>query len=256
MAEREAATPATAAAFGRRWRSRALATIYPPLRRTYEQMNDYAARWDASNREALASEGPLWVVLGDSTGQGVGASRYDAGWVGQVRDSLAAGAATRQAQRADAGGSTRDPELRTPLSTPPRVLNLSQSGARLVDAVESQWPEVGRLGVQPALVTAVIGANDLTHTSVSLMLQGVATLARTLPAGAVIATLPRGWHERKALVVNEGIRQVAADCGLRVADLWQVTGAPWRGYFAEDRFHPNDRGYARWAQAVLVALTS
>ncbi|MGN6521707.1 MAG: SGNH/GDSL hydrolase family protein [Actinomycetes bacterium] len=256
MAEREAATPATAAAFGRRWRSRALATIYPPLRRTYEQMNDYAARWDASNREALASEGPLWVVLGDSTGQGVGASRYDAGWVGQVRDALAAGAATRPGPRADAGGSTSDPELRTPLSSPPRVLNLSQSGARLVDAVESQWPEVGRLGVQPALVTAVIGANDLTHTSVSLMLQGVATLARTLPAGAVIATLPRGWHERKALVVNEGIRQVAADCGLRVADLWQVTGAPWRGYFAEDRFHPNDRGYARWAQAVLVALTS
>ncbi|MGN6090342.1 MAG: GDSL-type esterase/lipase family protein, partial [Actinomycetales bacterium] len=225
-------------------------------------------------------EGPLWVVLGDSTGQGVGASRYDAGWVGQVRDALAAGAATRPGPRADAGGSTRDPELRTPLSTPPqaplstpprtplstpprtplssppRVLNLSQSGARLVDAVESQWPEVGRLSVQPALVTAVIGANDLTHTSVSLMLQGVATLARTLPVGAVIATLPRGWRERKALVVNEGIRQVAADCGLRVADLWQVTGAPWRGYFAEDRFHPNDRGYARWAQAVLAALRS
>ena len=36
------------------------------------------------NEPALAADGPLWVVLGDSTAQGLGASSPLHGYVGQV----------------------------------------------------------------------------------------------------------------------------------------------------------------------------
>jgi lysophospholipase L1-like esterase len=66
----------------------------------------FARHWQAHNDRVLAETGPLWVVLGDSTAQGLGAHSPDGGYVGQV---LA--------------------ELRRQTGLPWRVLNLSISGA-------------------------------------------------------------------------------------------------------------------------------
>jgi len=60
------------------------------FRKSFAHVDAYAAQWSASNEQALTSEGPLWVVLGDSAAQGVGACAYDRGWVGIVRDRLIA----------------------------------------------------------------------------------------------------------------------------------------------------------------------
>ena len=38
----------------------------PSVARTAQQVERHAAAWDASNARALAAEGPLWVVPGDS----------------------------------------------------------------------------------------------------------------------------------------------------------------------------------------------
>jgi hypothetical protein len=67
----------------------------------------FASHWQAHNYRILTETGPLWVVLGDSTGQGLGAPSPEGGYVGQALAEL---------------------RLRTGL--PWRVLNLSVSGCR------------------------------------------------------------------------------------------------------------------------------
>ena len=42
----------------------------------------FARHWQAHNDQMLAHDGPLWVVLGDSTAQGLGADSPDGGYVG------------------------------------------------------------------------------------------------------------------------------------------------------------------------------
>ena len=91
--------------------------------------------WTRQNENALAADGPLWVVLGDSTAQGLGASSPLHGYVGQVLNAL----------------------RRT--GSPWRVLNLSRSGAQTRHVLEDQLPLVD--GLTPALVTCGIGSNDI-----------------------------------------------------------------------------------------------
>src|SRR5918912_210403 len=105
-------------------------TILPGVRRVHAQVGAYARLWDEANAAALAADGPLWVVLGDSTAQGIGAARYDQGYVGQLRSRL--------------GDEWR-------------VLNWSRSGARTADVLETQLPRLEALDVAPALVTVAIG---------------------------------------------------------------------------------------------------
>jgi len=198
------------------------------FRRSYAQVEAYAAAWRTENEQALAKDGPLWVVLGDSAAQGVGASAHDRGWVGQVRERLVA----------------HDPR-------PWRVVNLSRSGARTRDVVERQWPTARALTAE--LVTAVVGGNDALGTPAAQWERDVDDLCAVLPAGALVATTARGVFERRTRRVNEHVRRRAAEHGLLVADLWAHTGPPYRGLYA-DGFHPNDAGYRQWADAVCEAL--
>lgn len=198
------------------------------FRRSYAQVDAYALDWAASNERALQQDGPLWLVLGDSAAQGVGASAHDRGYVGQVRTRLVA----------------HDPR-------PWRVVNLSRSGARTREVVDVQWP-AGR-GLPFELVTAVVGGNDATGRRLGDWLRDVDDLCAALPTGAVVATVARGVFERKVRRANARLRARAAEHGLRVADLWEHTGPPYKGLYA-DGFHPNDAGYRQWADAVCQAL--
>ncbi len=118
----------------------ALSRLVPAIGRVQAQAVPYAAQWRASNLRALTSPGPLWVALGDSLTQGIGAPAYDRGWVGQLQTRLAA-----------AGQAYR-------------VVNLSVSGARVTEVLERQIPalhQLSSLGHEPALVTLLAGSNDL-----------------------------------------------------------------------------------------------
>jgi lysophospholipase L1-like esterase len=196
------------------------------FRASFDHVERYAQEWSASNSEALSSTGPLWVVLGDSAAQGVGASSYDRGWVGQVRQRLEERDGVRW-----------------------RVLNLSRSGARTRDVLTEQLPRV----VDADLVTAVVGGNDALHTRRDRWLRDADELVGSLPSGAVVSTVARGVFERKTRVVNAHLRTAAAARGLRVADLWAHTGPPYRGLYF-DGLHPNDAGYRQWADAVWAVL--
>jgi hypothetical protein len=99
----------------------------------------FASHWELHNDRIAAESGPLWVVLGDSTAQGLGAPGPESGYVGQV---LA--------------------ELRQRTGQRWRVLNLSTSGALIRDVLQYQLP---RLPAVPDLVTCGIGANDILYTA-------------------------------------------------------------------------------------------
>jgi acyl-CoA thioesterase-1 len=198
------------------------------FRKSFEQVERYAELWAASNDHALHAAGPLLVVLGDSTAQGVGASAYDRGWAGLVRDRL----------------TERD-------GIAWRVVNLSRSGARTRDVLDVQLPAA------PAadLLVCVVGGNDALHTKADRWLHDAAELVAALPPGGVVSTTARGVFERKTRQVNEQVRNQAAARGLRVADVWAHTGPPYKGLYF-DGLHPNDKGYLQWADAVWAAVSA
>lgn len=208
-------------------------TVIPGIRRVHGQVARYAALWDEANVLAATGTGPLWVVLGDSTAQGVGAPAYDQGYVGQLRQLL-------DRDRAEQGRW--------------RVLNWSRSGARAADVLDVQLPRLEALDRAADLVTLAIGANDLRPTPLDELVDNLRRIMGRLPDGAVIATIPQGLRPEKARAVNQVIRAEAPASGLRVADVWASTGPPWRGKFAADGFHPGALGYADWAAAFAEAL--
>lgn len=196
------------------------------------QVEPFARAWETSNERVLAALGRqpqarLWVALGDSTAQGIGAHSHHAGYVGQVLDHL---------------------------GQPWVVVNLSRSGARTAELLDRLLPRMETLPRPPDLVTCGVGANDLVPTPMADLLAAVRRLIARLPAGAVLGTLPQGLRPARAVEVNGIIRAEAPAAGLRVADVWARTGPPWRGKFASDGFHPNSLGYADWAAAFIEAL--
>ncbi|HEX2903027.1 MAG TPA: SGNH/GDSL hydrolase family protein [Jatrophihabitans sp.] len=201
--------------------------LLPGVRQVQQQIGPYAAAWRQANAEAMAASGPLWVALGDSLTQGVGASAFDRGWVGQL-----AGELTGQGQRL-------------------RVLNLSVSGARVGDLVARQLPVLRQL--EPALVTVLIGSNDLFQPRLRRSLPAAfETMLARLPAGAVVANLPNPNSAAEA--VNRLLHRAVADRGVVLADMRGSRTTSWQGKLAADYFHPNDRGHASIAQVFAEAI--
>ena len=204
----------------------------PGVRTVHAQVARYAADWEAANGVALGGAGPLWVVLGDSTAQGIGAPSWDEGYVGQLLRALNDGSERQW-----------------------RVVNLSRSGARAADVVERQLPALEALRVPPELVTCAIGANDIVgRTPEGRLAEQLRRIIERLPNGAIIATLPQGLSRERTEAANTVIRDEAPAAGLVVADVWARTGPPWRGKLAQDGFHPGALGYADWAAAFASVL--
>ncbi|SDO76859.1 Lysophospholipase L1 [Pedococcus dokdonensis] len=211
---------------------RALSALLPGVGAVREQTEPYAAAWRRSNDKALAADGPLWVAIGDSMTQGIGASAPDRGWVGQLADHLA-----------DAG-------------RPHRVVNLSVTGARVQDALDQQLPalrDLVAMGQVPDLVTVVIGSNDVVSPRLRAGLTDRFTqLLDGLPDGAVVANLPN--PHREARRVSALLREREREGRLVVADMRAHGPRSWRGKLAADKFHPNDAGYAGMARVFDLAL--
>ncbi len=112
----------------------------------------------------------------------------------------------------------------------------------------------GLADLAPDLVSCAVGANDLLRRRSDLPVV-LAEVASALPAGSLLANLPRGLREADARRHNDVITDLAARHDLRLVDLWSATGPPWRGKYAADWFHPNDVGYQDWAAAFVSALT-
>lgn len=205
-----------------------LGGLLPGARQRRVQVREYAEQWEASNTLARSGSGPLWVAIGDSASQAIGAATREDGYVIQV---------LRHLQRSDPSW---------------RVVNLSRTGAIVADVLDEQVPAMQML--EPALVTCAAGANDLLRTPQAVLEEGLRSLAAHLPPGSLMATLPQGLRVARSQAANEVIVVAAAERGLRVVDLWAHTGPPWRGKFSADAFHPNEIGYRDWTRAFLETL--
>ena len=197
----------------------------------------FAGHWDEHNDRVLTESGPLWVVLGDSTAQGLGAPSPMGGYAGQVLAGL-----------------------RERTGRPWRVLNLSLSGALIRDVLRDQLP---RIPADAEMVTCGIGANDILYSTPSKVLADVRRLVGAVPDGTVLLDLPLpagiwGILGRASVPyvarINHVIHQAAAARGLPVAEVSTHFLPPWAGKFGPDNFHPSQDGYRYWARALLTAI--
>ncbi|WP_448811038.1 SGNH/GDSL hydrolase family protein [Agromyces bauzanensis] len=188
-------------------------------------------------REHGDVEGELvYVAVGDSAAQGIGASRPDLSYVGILADHL----------RATTGRTIR-------------VVNLSVSGATTKLAVRDQLPRFRSL--HPDIVTVAIGANDIANWNPDAFGRNIRTIFAALPHDAIVADLPcfhLRHNERKVTVANRILREIARQHDLTVVPLHALTRQQGLvgilTQFAEDMFHPNDHGYRVWAAAFRPAL--
>lgn len=177
--------------------------------------------------------GLLYVALGDSAAQGVGASDPQHGYVSLLAD-----------------------RLRDSTGQPVEIVNLSKSGARIKDVLDTQLPALAALGRTPDVVTVAIGGNDVRAYDRATFAREADRLAAALPDGAYVADAPYFMHgrwERDAAQAAALLRDAAARHGLRPVALHEaLRRQSWRAMFtqfAADWFHPNDRGHRVWADA-------
>jgi lysophospholipase L1-like esterase len=198
--------------------------LLPGVDAVENEIAPYAAQWHEHNVAALGRTEPLWIALGDSLSQGVGASSIAQGWVLQTQRALSA------------------------VGIEYRVINLSVSGATVPDVIQKQIPALRGLAAAPALVTIFIGSNDVIHRSLRLALaEHYRDLIAALPHGTLVAVTPRA---RGALGEVNRIVSTAASAGVIVPVLID-TGSDHR---ARDHFHPNDQGYALIAAKFTEAV--
>lgn len=186
-------------------------------------------------REHAKDEGELlYVAVGDSAAQGIGASKPHRGYVGTVAAHL----------RRTTGNTVR-------------AVNLSVSGARLRETLQTQVPKLARL--EPDVITVSIGANDIADFDEVRFDRELRELADALPPHAIVADLPCfffGEAERRVRIANAIVHRVVGEYGFTLVPLYQATRRQGAARMAlnqasADFFHPNDRGYRVWASAFL-----
>ena len=179
----------------------------------------------------------LYVAIGDSAAQGIGASLPSRGYVGLIYR-----------------------HIRSATSQTVRVINLSQSGGRLREVLESQLPVLSDL--KPDVVTVAIGANDIPGFDAERFRREARSLLSALPPHAIVADVPSfyfGQAERNARIAASIVRDLSREYGLALAPLYAATRRQTGVKTAlrdvsADFFHPNDRGYRVWASAFLPAV--
>ncbi|WP_425310725.1 SGNH/GDSL hydrolase family protein [Ammonicoccus fulvus] len=206
------------------------------LRKSRQQALDHSEHWNRPHEGTLT-----YVALGDSAGVGVGVDDPALGYVGLVAKRLA------ETTRKTVG-----------------IVNLSVSGAKARDVLDSQVPKLSELP-PPDFVTCVIGGNDVAwrrRFSADDFAHDMKMIAARLPQGSVIGQVPNFLHwpyEGRAKKANRGISQAAALHGHLVAEIHTVTKSlslgSYMSTFADDYFHPNDKGHALWADAIWGQLS-
>jgi acyl-CoA thioesterase I len=206
----------------------------------------FASYWDAHNervRRQRASQAdknaePLWVVLGDSTAQGLGAPGPQGGYVGQALT-----------------------QLRRTTGQHWRVINLSVSGSLIRDVLAEQIPLLA--GERPDLVTCGTGANDILFSAPAKLFSDLRALLAAVPDKTVLLDLPLlsgFWGIVGSMSVpyitriNRVIHEVAQQRSLPVAEISAHFTPPWAGKFSCDNFHPSQDGYRDWSRALLAAV--
>lgn len=217
-------------------------------RRVSDQRRPYARFWERTNlavigklernRRSGLPDPLIYVALGDSAAQGLGASSVVDGYVPRLAAALE-----------DMTG--RDVAL----------INLSVSGAVIPSVLTHQLMSLKGLerheGIIPDIVTCEVGGNDVGYRlDGSTMAEFVQAMTTALPPGTYVADVPSFGptpHGRRAREISELIRIYSDRDGHHHVPLEDFTsGLPLSSYLfsyhSSDFFHPNTHAYQHWAQ--------
>lgn len=191
----------------------------------------------------------VYVALGDSTVEGIGATTASAHYVARLAERLRA------------------------VYPHTRATNLGVAGATSGDVVATQLEQA--IALAPDLVTLSIGPNDITgRVSVreyERHVDAIFTRLRTQTTAVVVVNLlpdlavtPRFRRDpareavgRLSIEFNEALSRRAREHGVEVVDLYgpsrsEVMARP--ELIASDGYHPSDLGYARWAELLWAGI--
>jgi acyl-CoA thioesterase I len=191
----------------------------------------------------------LYVALGDSTVEGVGATGPDRNYVGQLHGRL----------------RTVYPNA--------RVANLGKGGATSADVLRRQLDRA--IELRPDLVTLSIGPNDITagvavatyeKNLVTILGRlrhetSAVTVVNLIPDLAVTPRFNRSRHReavgKQTIVFNEALERTGRAHGAAMVNLYAASQreVPARPeLISSDGYHPSDAGYARWAELVWAGV--
>lgn len=181
-----------------------------------------------------------YVVAGDSTTAGVGASTSEDAYPYQIATELSKNYSVA-------------------------YRNVAVSGAKTQDLLDKQLPQI--IAENPDLVTISIGPNDATHflsnqktienfrkiiselnqkTHAKIYITNVATFKNT---NIVLWPVPQLW-ERKSENLNQTINSLASG-NAEIVDIHSV-----RADLSTDTFHPSSIGYKLWTAKFLEKIGS
>jgi acyl-CoA thioesterase-1 len=193
----------------------------------------------------------VYVALGDSTVEGIGATSAAANYVSRIGDRLRA------------------------VYPAAKIINLGKGGATSADVVKKQLEKAVRQ--KPQLVTLSIGPNDITGgRDVAQYEKNIDTIFRTLArdteAVVVANLLPdlaitprfRAAPERAAVAAqtdryNDVLARKAREHGAEVVDLFAASREEVPRHpelVGRDGYHPSDAGYARWAELMWQRIAT
>lgn len=178
----------------------------------------------------------VYVALGDSVANAIGASRPQNGYVGLI---------------------AQDIERRTGRSV--HVINVSVTGATTADVIREQLPQIR--DVRPDLVTLDVGANDVNKKlPEDVFVREFTAILDALPAGrTVVADLPtfkRGPRQSTLMRLNAEIHELATARDFQVAPIFDLTSATINDVrtYGADFFHPSNKGHRNWYRAFATQL--
>ncbi len=195
----------------------------------------YAKYWQTQANQPAQKGEFVYVVLGDSIAQAIGASTPQKGYVGQVASHI---------------------EQQTGRHV--HIINLSVTGATIHDLLQNQLPQLHKY--KPDLVTVEIGANDMRSYNHDRFKTEYEQFIQALPSDRSVITNMPYFGTRKA------VNPHALDANKTIADLAATHQVPLVGIYtplkqqqspliyAADFFHPSDRGYHIWYKAFEPAV--
>ena len=199
----------------------------------------FTSYWKNRVTQSASKNALVYVALGDSAAQGVGATTPTKGYVGQFAKRLSSKS-----------------------GRPVQIINLSKSGAKIQDVIKDQIPQLAKYKAD--LITLDIGGNDIATFNAGTFKTEFADLITKLPAKTLVADVPyfggrtqlpffgSGAAEKSVVVANQIITEVANNTSVIVVPIHTITkdrngSRIWN--YAPDYFHPNNIGYQAWTDA-------
>lgn len=195
-----------------------------------------------------SSDAPYtYIVLGDSTAAGVGASDLEHTYPYLISKAIAAQGKAVQ------------------------VTNLAVTGATIEEVINNQLPQIKTL--HPNLITISVGANNATHLTSSseyaaslkrllLTLQesGTPVLMANTPDMGTTPALPAPYRllaASRAKIQNRLLSELPIPKTIQIVDLYSAGKLDYHTnptLFAPDLFHPSNSGYQTWSNLFIKAL--